>query len=234
MKTIILQSPSEDTLIDTMYIAAKTCYSENTIREISENKISKEDKLKLIKKVMDSGHHSIAEHINFTIGIDGISRSCSHQLVRHRLCTYSQQSQRYINMKDKKGFDFVIPEKLKTKTEMAHRYIDMMHTIKDFYDELIHEGLLPEDARYILPNATCTNITMSTNLRNLMHVMGLRLCSRAQWEIRAVYKSIANQLIEKYSFLKDYLVPQCEIDGYCHELTCCGRKPKLDNKTKNK
>ena len=191
MNTIILQSPDEDTLIDTMYIAAKTCYSENTIREISENKTSKEDKLKLLQKVMDSGHHSIAEHINFTIGIDGISRSCSHQLVRHRLCTYSQQSQRYVDMSKKECFDFVIPESLTFKTEMAHKYINMMYTIKDFYDELIGEGLKPEDARYILPNATCTNITVSTNLRNLMHVMGLRLCSRAQWEIRAVYKSIA-------------------------------------------
>ena len=227
MKVTLLQKPEH--ILDTMYVAARTCYSEldtEALANKSQN-VNDEKKLSLVKKVLDSGHLSIAEHVIFTFGIDDVSRSLTHQLVRHRLCTFSQQSQRYVNFSDKE-FHYVTPESIRANEELNKDYKELMTHIKDFYDKAVANEIKAEDARYVLPNAACTNIVVTTNLRNLMHIAELRLCTRAQWEIRAVFKAITKLVTQEYSWLQDYLQSICEKQGFCTEHNCCGRKPKLD------
>lgn len=220
-------------ILSTMYTAARTCYSEsspiNIDLEINEHK-NTEKMIKLIKKVLSSGHLSIAEHICFTFAIEGISRTCSHQLVRHRLCTFSQQSQRYVNFKNV-DLNYITPPDIKNNETLNKEYDLIMKQLKNFYNKAIISGINPEDARFILPNAAATNITMSTNLRNLMHLCNLRLCNRAQWEIKELTKLMVKEVLSQNSDLteciKDFLQPICEINGFCKEDKCCGRKPKL-------
>ena len=218
----------ESDLINKMWVAARTCYSPNNIRDlkIEADSISLDEKIDLIRKVFKSGHLSIAEHITFTYGISGISRSCSHQLVRHRLCTFSQQSQRYTDL-SKSKIDWIIPDSIYKDEYALAYYNEALKAIEKAYLYRVDVGIKAEDARFILPNACPTNITVTTNLRNLMHIMGLRLCSRAQWEIRQVFQEMQKQTIEQYPFLKDYLQPNCEQLGFCPEgHGACGRKPK--------
>lgn len=232
--------------IDVMWVAARTCYSEKSPIEMWEDTIKQQfvQKLKddcsgyeekdeinqkhwnLVKKVLDSGHQSIAETIVFTFSIEGVSRSLTHQLVRHRLCCYSQQSQRYVNFKDK-VFNYAIPDIIERKEGAKKIYEEFMEYCKSRYDELIDLGIPAEDARYVLPNGACTNINMTANLRELMHIASLRLCSRASKEIRDLFKLIKAEVTRKDERLGDLLKPTCEINGICFEDRCCGRKPTL-------
>lgn len=232
MRVTLLQQ-NED-LLDIMYTAARTCYSSfgTAFLHAAASSTSEEKKLKLVNRVLKSGHLSIAEHIIFTFGIDGISRACSHQLVRHRLCTFSQQSQRYVNF-DKLDFEYIMPPAIEntsgTNDDFATQYKALMHKIKNLYDDMVEYGIKPEDARYIFPNAAATNIVVSTNLRNLMHMANLRLCTRAQWEVRQVFYNMTRLVSNSYPWLAEYLQPSCELQGFCTEDKCCGRKPKLES-----
>lgn len=224
--------------INVMYIAARTCYSSKSPIELwieCENKTT-EEKWKLIKQVLDSGHQSIAEHVYLSFAIGGISRACSHQLVRHRAgIVFSQQSQRYVKIKeDLSQLDFLY--KYEEVVPILDKYfVDVDVNNWQFYKEVLMQylhklqmGIAPEDARVLLPNATKTNITMSLNLRELIHISNLRLCTRAQKEIRQLFTLIKEEVAEKYNArIADYLVPQCEVHGFCKESKCCGRKPKL-------
>ena len=203
-------------ILDTMYVAARTCYSAESPIDIKVG----DEPFKLIKKVLDSGHESIAEHVSFTFAIEGISRACSHQLVRHRHCSFSQQSQRYVNMKDA---EFVVPYGLK-KEENDKIGALINYTMKT-YNELIEAGVKQEDARAILPNCCTTNMVMTCNLRELMHICNLRMCSRAQKEVRELVTLMANEVIKVVPEMKEYLVPNCERLGFCPEHNGCGRKP---------
>ena len=153
----------------------------------------------LVKHLYKNGHHSVFEHIYFTFRIDGISRACSHQLVRHRMCSFTQRSQRYC---DEDGFDFVTPA-----TVYAHKFYSDINDIKDWYEEYQSKGAPNEDARYILPNACATSLYLSCNLRELIHICNERLCSRAQWEIRELVKNMVNLVDPELHFM---LVPKCK------------------------
>lgn len=265
MDVQVISSTSD--MINVMYVAARTCYSSKSPigmwNEINEDNTSyfvegtfedqikeqQEKHYKLVKKVLDSGHHSIAEHVYFTFAIEGISRACSHQLVRHRHCTFSQQSQRYVEIKEdlkylqqlyqqtKSKDDTKRSEAIQTLCKIVDKYFvkdnDKIGAIKYFFclmDYLmaIQDGCKPEDARQLLPNATKTNIVVSTNLRNLIHICNLRLCTRAQKEINSVFKLIVQRILERCNtpqeqeLLKTLLVKQCDMLGYCPEIQCCG------------
>src|SRR3972149_5574362 len=135
-------------------------------------------------------HLSPVEHVTFTFGIEGISRACSHQIVRHRLASYSQQSQRYVGQQSKKsgGFNFIVPPSIE-KIGGKQWFIEKMETIQKWYDELVEmlgnkgESAF-EDARFLLPNAAETKIVITMNARELLHFFRVRCCNRAQWEIR--------------------------------------------------
>ena len=204
-----------DNLINIIYLACKTCYSNN----IDEN-IGNDEKLKLIKKVLSSGHYSTIEHIQVTFSISGITRSTSHQLVRHRHASYSQKSQRYIN---ESKFEYVIPEAIKEQDALKNKYENLMQLISNFYNDLVENNIKKEDARSILPNACTTSLIMSLNLRELIHIANLRLCTRAQSEIRQLVKKMCDLITEKEPWLSDYLVPKCVSLGYCNEHNSCGK-----------
>lgn len=226
-----LTPDSVDQMIDIMYVAARTCYSSDTTEELmtdAANYKDREQKITLLKKVLASGHHSILEHVNITFTIDGISRACSHQLVRHRLCTYSQQSQRYTTLEDG-SFEYITPPAVFSKPELFSEYQKLMCTIGEFYDKALKAGVRAEDARYVLPNAAATNVTVTTNLRNLIHILGLRCCTRAQWEIRAAYSELYFKLRTVFPWMENYLGANCEQLGYCPEGQSCGKAPKISD-----
>lgn len=255
--------------IDVMWTAARTCYSAKSPIEMWEDKYSEvsdecehtcewieqctEKHWKLVKQVLNSGHASIAEHVYLTFTIEGISRACSHQLVRHRAgIVFSQQSQRYVEIKERyeKIRDLVVSidplceyfnectcEKEEQELiEILNKYfVDVNEDNAIGYGQaLMHYlrktdwGEKAEDARNFLPNATKTNITMSINLRELMHVSNLRLCTRAQLEICQLFQAIKKEVEAQDERLASLLVPSCEVYGFCTEHQCCGRKPKLE------
>lgn len=211
-----------------MYTAARTCYSKESPIKIFYDSASKtrEEMLKVIYKALDSGHLSIAEHYQFNILIEGVSRALTHQLVRHRHCTFSQQSQRYCKA-NKEGFDYVIPDNIANTPVLKNNFEVAMYSLSELYNILIENGIQPEDARAVLPNACATNLVLTCNLHELMHICNERLCTCAQIEIRKLFNEIVNQAVKDMPFMKKYLVPKCEKLGYCNEIPnrSCGRKP---------
>jgi len=216
-----------------MYTAARTCYSKDSPIDIFYHSASKsvEEMLDLINKVVSSSHLSITEHFTFNILIEGVSRALTHQLVRHRLASYSQQSQRYCKLED--GFKYIIPHSIEANDELKDGFKMAMATLSDLYDVMIEQGIKAEDARALLPNACSTNIVVTCNLRQLMHICNERLCTCSQLEIRQLFNEIVKQFVKQAPWTAEYLVPKCEVTGYCNESEkrTCGRKP-LKNKEK--
>lgn len=214
--------------------ATRCCTSEE-ISVVSIQVYETERNHRAFHHAMDSGHHSVAEHIVFTFAIEGISRACSHQLVRHRMASYSQQSQRYVKMD---GFEYVIPDSIQNSNkriwltsledfaDMFKVYDALMEDIQQVYEQMVKSGIPEEDARYILPNACCTNIVMTVNLRELIHIAELRLCTRAQWEIRELVEKMVECVVKLDEGYAQWLVPQCQRLGYCPEKRGCGKVAK--------
>lgn len=213
-----------DDMLRTIYTACRTCYSADSPNDINNCDNAKDDEkaLSLIRRVISSGHFSTIEHVQVSFAISGISRACSHQLVRHRHMSFSQKSQRYV--KEKSQFDYVVPPTIAKNPELEKEFDDFMAKISDFYLHLTENGIPAEDARFVLPNATATSMVASLNLRELIHLANLRLCSRAQTEIRVMVKMMCDELIKSEPWLKEYLVPKCERLGFCDEDKSCGRK----------
>jgi thymidylate synthase (FAD) len=130
------------------------------------------------------GHESIIEHLSFTFLIEGISRACSHQLVRHRLASYSQESQRYCEMR--REDEMVIPPDVKANAESLRLWQEAADGLRSAYERFRQSGVRKEDARFLLPNAMATRIVVTMNARSLRHFLHVRLPRNAQWEIRAV------------------------------------------------
>ncbi len=213
-------------MIKTIYTACKTCYSAKLPYENFVNAPETEKMLSLIARVIGSGHYSTIEHIQLTFAIQNVSRACTHQLVRHRHMSFSQKSQRYV--KEKGEFDYIMPASIENNPELAVKFEEFMKTTSNLYGEFINAGILAEDARSILPNAAASSLVASLNLRELIHLANLRLCSRAQLEIRTLVKAMVAEVIKKEPWLKPYLVPKCERLGYCDEDKSCGRKKTKD------
>ncbi len=214
-----------DNMLKTIYTACRTCYSADSPLNIydCDSAQDEEKMLKLIKRVVSSGHYSTIEHIQVSFAINNISRACSHQLVRHRHMSFSQKSQRYV--KEKGQFDYLTPDSIENNQEIKQKFDDFMTKVSDFYLELTESGIPAEDARAVLPNAASTSMVASLNLRELIHLANLRLCTRAQKEIRVLVKRMCDELIKEEPWLKEYLVPKCERLGFCDEDKSCGRMP---------
>lgn len=216
-----------ENMLKTVYTACRTCYSADYPINIYNAAEDKEKMLKLIERVVSSGHYSTIEHIQISFAISNVSRACTHQLVRHRHMSFSQKSQRYV--KEKGQFDFIIPPTIEKNVELKEKFVSFMNEISEKYQEFIDSGIPAEDARAILPNATASSMVASLNLREMIHLAHLRLCTRAQYEIRTLVKMMCDELIASEPWLKPYLVPKCEAAGFCDEDKSCGRKPKLFN-----
>lgn len=206
--------------LKTIYTACRTCYSADYPINIWENAPSEEKMLNLVKKVLASGHHSTIEHCHYVYSISGVSRACTHQLVRHRHMSFSQKSQRYVT--EKSQFEYIVPPTIKDP-ELVNEYNEFMVKISNFYAKLIEKGIPAEDARFILPNGATSSLISSLNLREMIHLANLRLCTNAQHEIRKLVKKMCDLAIEKDPWLSEYLVPKCEANGHCDEIHSCGR-----------
>ncbi|MBF8437994.1 FAD-dependent thymidylate synthase [Halanaerobiaceae bacterium Z-7014] len=207
-------------------VAARLCYSEKGNKEIRES-LSKEKKEALIKKILDLGHYSTLEHTFFSFHIV-CSRVTSHQLVRQRVgVSYSQRSQRYVK---EDNFDFIIPPKIKNKgSEAVKVFKDHYERSRETYNELLDQGIPPEDARFVLP-AVKTNLIASYNARSLYHLFSLRCCARAQWEIREIARDMLEQVKSVAPLLFSKAGADCEAKGVCPEGDLsCGRIENLDN-----
>lgn len=203
-------------------IAARLCYSPSTIEEISE-KLTEEKVKAFIEKLSAMGHHTPFEHISFTFGVEGISRVTTHEMVRHRLASFSQQSQRYIE--EDSPFSYITPASIEKDSELKKRYDEFMKNSHELYAYYLSKGVKKEDARFVLPNAKEAKIVVTMNARELMHFFNLRCCNRAQWEIRFVARkmlSLAREVAPSV-FLK--AGASCEVLGYCPEGSMyCGRE----------
>ena len=209
-------------MLKTVYTACRTCYSADYPINIYENATDEEKMLKLIERVISSGHYSTIEHIQVSFAISNVSRACTHHLVRHRHMSFSQKSQRYV--KEKGQFDYIIPPTIEKDEVLKAKFIDFMNKISEQYQEFVEAGIPAEDARFVLPNAAASSLVTSLNLRELIHLANLRLCTRAQYEIRTMVKMMCDALVAEEPWLKPYLVPKCERFGFCDEDKSCGRK----------
>ena len=185
---------------------------------------------KIMNHCIKSGHTSVTEFCDFTFHIEGVSRALSHQLVRHRMASYAQRSQRYCS---ENGFGYVKPRTIKADSPAEVIYNNAMDYLSNTYKLLQELDIPNEDARMVLPNACETQIEVKMNLRALMNFMNERLCSSAQWEIRELAMKMRNAIIERVPELMPYLVPKCEKNGpqfgACNESKSrsCGRHPRL-------
>jgi len=197
--------------------AAHSCYSSRTSGELMKT-MDKERAERVLDKVLGSGHYSVIEHASYTFSLEGVSRVVTHQLVRHRIASYSQQSQRYVGME---GADFITPPSIREDEEARLRYEELMATIRDAYRELA-KRVPVEDARYALPNACATNITVTMNARELWHFFSLRCCNRAQWEIRRAADEMLRLAREATPIIFKGIGPKCVQRGRCPEgkLSC--------------
>lgn len=209
---LLSHTPDPDMLVAA---AARVCYSPVGSIEVLEN-YSEEEGEGLTKRVLSLGHSSVLEHISFTFAIDGVSRALSHQLVRHRIGTsFSQKSQRYVKERGEEN-GFVIPPTLEEHPELKEAFVDACDALMAVYEKM-SEKIPREDARYILPNATCTNLIVTMNARSLLHFFELRCCRRAQWEIRELAETMLAEVREVSPTIFEYAGPTCRTMGICFE-----------------
>ena len=193
--------------------AGKSCYSEKSSQDLLDDG----DPAKVLGKIVGMGHHSVIEHASFTFSVEGVSRSLTHQLVRHRVASFSQQSQRYVPLNEP---TFVTPHTVEEDEECLRVYNDTMRAIWEAYNRLA-EKIPAEDARYVLPNGCTTNITITMNARELLHFFRLRCCNRAQWEIREMADEMLRLCKEVSPTIFAKAGPPC-VSGKCPEgkLSC--------------
>jgi thymidylate synthase (FAD) len=211
-------------------MASKLCYSASSIDELARG-IDADDATRRVGNMIRWGHLSTLEHASFTFAISGISRACSHQLVRHRIASFSQQSQRYVKFGG--GFPYVVPASVKKSGEALGVYRKTITDLACAYDNLIKLGIPAEDARYLLPNAAETRLIMTMNARSLFNFFELRLCLRAQSEIRVLAASMLRALLPTYSTIFRNVGPFCRVNGYCRQgEKTCPNYPKESEKSK--
>ncbi len=240
MKVKLLEyTPNAEKLIAS---AAKLCYSSSGIEDL-QNNLDKEKVDKFLNMLMSYGHESPIEHVSFTFGIEGVSRSLTHQLVRHRIGSYSQQSQRYVRLDQ---FEYVIPPSVEKDEEAKKIYIEAMKNCQKSYDDIasilkekyINNGLRDidaekkaiEDARYVFPNACTSKIIVTMNARSLMNFFRHRCCNRAQWEIRELAEIMLFEVKDVAPTLFKYCGPGC-VNGPCPEgKMSCGKIKEVREK----
>ena len=215
-------------------LGARLCYSKSTINDLNR-RISEKDQSDFIWKLKNMGHESIFEHASFTFGIEGVSRVLLAQLTRHRIASFSVQSQRYVSYE--KGFGYIIPPKITALGEDAvARYHDQMNQIEEWYKEwqkqLGQGEKSNEDARFVLPNACETRILLTMNARELCHFFSLRMCNRAQWEINELATRMHRLCMETAPALFADAGPAC-LRGRCPEgEKTCGLMEKKRSERK--
>lgn len=252
MNVILLEhTPDPERLVAT---AAKLCYSSSDISSL-RNGLTDDKISGFIDMLVSIGHESVMEHVSFTFGIEGISRACSHQLVRHRIASYSQKSQRYVN---ENGFSFVTPPAIADCPEANEEFQKAVDSIQESYKKIadalteVHKNnfiaqgldekaalskavkLANEDARFILPNACETKIVVTMNVRSLFNFFQHRCCNRAQWEIQAVANEMLRLCKDVAPNIFSNAGPSCVAEGKCPEGNMtCGKFAEVRKKYKD-
>jgi len=178
------------------------------------DKISEQEQSAVLEQVLKLGHTSVIEHASFTFAISDVSRSLTHQLVRHRIASFSQQSQRYVNLNEP---NYVIPPSIGKNKKMKKAYEETMGVIWDQYNKLLKMKIPAEDARYVLPNGTCTNIMVTMNARSLLNFFELRCCLHAQWEIRLLANKMLQEVKKVAPMIFKNAGPSCKTKQICPE-----------------
>lgn len=235
---VIAHTPEPEKVIS---MAAKLCYSSVGVDEIEQN-LTDESVEKFLNMLINIGHESPLEHVTFTFAVEGISRSCSHQIVRHRIASFSQQSQRYVKLDQ---FEYIVPPEIESIEEAKELFIDAMNKDQEAYDKLVdilfekhYNNLIEsgknekeakrnaekkaiEDARYVFPNACETKMVFTMNTRSLYNFFNHRCCERAQWEIRELSIEMLRQVRLIAPILFKNIGPKC-IKRPCPEgkMTC--------------
>lgn len=245
--TLIAHTPEPEKVIAT---AAKLCYSSSDIGSLRDG-LTEEKTESFINMLASIGHESPMEHVSFTFGIEGVSRACTHQLVRHRIASYSQKSQRYVN---EDGFEFITPPEIAEVPEAKAEFERQMSSIVDSYHKIaeiltqkhtetfLEQGLdekdactkakkkAYEDARFVLPNACETKIVVTMNVRSLFNFFKHRCCNRAQWEIKAVADEMLRICCEIAPNVFKNAGPSCVMTGKCPEgKMSCGKMKEVIN-----
>ena len=198
--------------------AGNSCYSERPSYEIVEDI----DSGTVLSRIVGMGHHSVIEHAVFTFSVEGVSRALTHQLVRHRVASFSQQSQRYVSLTEP---TYVTPHTVEGDEEARRVFDETMDAIWRAYSKLEGMGIPAEDARYLLPNGCTTNITITMNARELLHFFSLRCCNRAQWEIREMADRMLEHCMEVSPIIFRNAGPPC-VRGPCPEGKLSCGKPR--------
>lgn len=208
--------------LEKLYAAYRTCYSSDTPIEIWDKirseTIPKDRIRRFIAERLKTGHNSPLEQIVFWFAIAGVSRSLSHQLVRHRIgISFEQQSQRYVRFKEER-LEYVLPDSWK-RAGLEGNFKEMMDSVTSLYTKALESGIPAEDARFVLPNAAPTNFQVMVNFSELLHIADLRLCVRAQWEIRRMVALMRVGVKRALPEVAQYLQPKCgeRRQGYCDE-----------------
>ncbi|MEW5936174.1 MAG: FAD-dependent thymidylate synthase [Bacillota bacterium] len=207
----------------TVAAAARLCYSAAGVEDL----LSMDDTevRRMINLLRERGHESPFEHAYFTFVVEGISRACSHQLVRHRLASYSQQSQRWVRGD---AGEHVMPPSVARNPEAARLFSEFLGRAGEVYRVLTTMGIPKEDARYVLPNAVVTRLAVTMNARELLHVFRVRCCQRAQWEIRALAYLMLRECRRVAPLLFEKAGPPCQAEGFCPEKWAeCPRYPRV-------
>lgn len=221
--------------LEIIYAAFRQCYSPgfagdmfHDMQDNPQTLSTHERQAEFVRSTMASGHHSPIEHVSFTFAVRGVSRALTHQLVRHRIASFSQQSQRYV---DASHFQYVTPPHIAANPEAHAAFTACMDSLAETYGRLINllgaEGnTAREDARFVLPQATCSNIVFTMNCRSLLNFFAHRCCMRAQWELRAMAMSMLEQCRTVLPEIFEHAGARCETLGYCPEgKFSCGRYP---------
>jgi len=244
--TVILLShtPDPEKLVAS---AARLCYSKSGARDLQE-KMSDEKVASFVEMLAEIGHESPVEHVSFTFAIEGVSRAFLAQITRHRLASYSVQSQRYVNKSD---FDYIVPPEIEAIPEAAALYEEAMDVCGQYYDKLValltekHTARLiaegknekdakkaaskqaNEDARFVLPNGCDTKMVVTMNARSLYNFFRLRCCNRAQWEIREVARQMYQQVYAVAPHLFARSGPACVCGGCDQGTMTCGKAAQV-------
>lgn len=224
--TLLTHTPNPE---KTCALAARTCYSGADMPSLQEA-VAQKDQAAFLRRVMASGHLSVLEHACFTFAVEGVSRSLLAQVTRHRIASFSVQSQRYVSLAE--GFSYIIPPRIRgLGPEAVAEYEEQMAKMHQWYAEWQQklgagEGA-NEDARFVLPNACETHITLTMNARELLHFFSLRCCNRAQWEIRAMAREMLRLCKREAPVLFENAGPAC-VSGPCPEgAKSCGQGAQM-------
>ncbi len=222
--TLLAHTPDADKLVAA---AAKLCYSAADVDTLMDGLTA--DKVEtMCQKLADLGHESPIEHASYTFAVEGVSRALLAQLTRHRIASYSVQSQRYV---DKSDFDYVIPPSIAARRETRIAFEGLMESVNKYYVYLSSYDDIPnEDARFVLPNACDTRIIFTMNARSLHNFFRLRCCNRAQWEIRAMADEMLRLCREVSPVLFKRAGASCAVTGKCSEGAMCCGEPRAEVK----